>query len=156
MVLKLPIGIFYAQNVSTHVLFFRRGNIGFEGTRDVWIYDLRSGMPRFSKRRQFARQDLVSFEQAFERICNGGAPTSDERDDRLRRFTRSQIVNHLDEVATGWLDEVGDVAADSVPEDFDDILQRMLTSLDWVSGELRGVMEVLAATPGNKLERQKP
>jgi hypothetical protein len=65
-------------------------------------------------------------------------------------------VNHLDEVATGWLDEVGDVAADSVPEDFDDILQRMLTSLDWVSGELRGVMEVLAATPGNKLERQKP
>ncbi|TPK59705.1 SAM-dependent DNA methyltransferase [Mesorhizobium sp. B2-4-15] len=154
MVLKLPVGIFYAQNVSTHVLYFQRVDTVGPGTQQVWLYDLRSGMPRFNKRRPLARHDLQGFERAFEHVRDGGEPDG-VGDDRLRRFTRAQLVEHLDEVATGWLDAGGDIAADIAPEDVHDALHRMLTSLNWISGELGEVIEALASGQGIKLKRQK-
>lgn len=155
MVLKLPIGIFYAQNVSTHVLYFERSETVLPRTREVWLYDLRSGMPRFNKRRPFARQDLEPFERAFEQVRRGGEHIGAD-DDRLRRFTRAQVVEHLDEVATGWLDADGDIAGDALQEDAHDALQRMLTSMDIISKELREVVEALAVGPNVKLGRQNP
>ncbi|WP_186388780.1 N-6 DNA methylase [Stappia sp. TSB10P1A] len=155
MMLKLPTGIFYAQNVSTHVLYFERSGTAFPATREVWLYDLRSGMPRFNKRRPLARQDLETFERAFEQVRGGGELNGTE-DDRLKRFTRAQVVEHLDEVATGWLDADRDIAGDLAQEDVHEALQQMLTSLDWISGELGEVLEALAAGPGIKPERQKP
>ena len=48
-ILRLPIGIFYAQGVKTNVLFFTRGKTDKGNTKEVWIYDLRSDMPSFGK-----------------------------------------------------------------------------------------------------------
>lgn len=48
-ILRLPIGIFYAQGVKTNVLFFTRGKADKGNTKEVWIYDLRSDMPSFGK-----------------------------------------------------------------------------------------------------------
>ena len=48
-ILRLPIGIFYAQGVKTNVLFFTRGKTDKGNTKEAWIYDLRSDMPSFGK-----------------------------------------------------------------------------------------------------------
>ena len=152
MILRLPIGIFYAQNVSTHVLFFERKGVTHPQTQDVWIYDLRSGAPRFNKRRPFARTDLEGFESAFETLRNGTKPEV-VGDDRLRCFTRAQVVEYRDEVATGWLDGDGEVPDDTTPEDVQDTLQRMLASLALVSSELVDVVDTLADNPNGKVER---
>jgi type I restriction enzyme M protein len=155
MVLKLPIGIFYAQNVSTYVLFFERKDTALPRTSDVWVYDLRTGLPRFNKRRPFARHDLEGFETAFHALASGALHTSIS-DDRLRCFTREQIVEHGDQVAIGWLDAAGDVAADATPEDIHEILQRMVTTLEGISAEISDVVEALAMKPDGKTDRAEP
>jgi type I restriction enzyme M protein len=51
-ILRLPVGIFYAPTVKTHVLFFCRDKTrpnGKDVTEKVWVYDLRAQSQRFHK-----------------------------------------------------------------------------------------------------------
>ena len=149
-VLKLPVGIFYAQNVSTHVLYFQRHDGSQPATKEVCVYDLRAGTPRFNKRRPLSRLDLEPFEQAFASIREGRQTSVDDK--RLRRFSRAQIVEHIDEVAVGWLGSTGRLAYEHEHEDIEDTLLRMMTSLDWIAGELRAVMDATALPSGIKFD----
>lgn len=48
--LRLPTGIFYAQGVKANVLFFdRKPASETPWTKELWIYDLRTNKPNFSR-----------------------------------------------------------------------------------------------------------
>jgi len=110
-ILRLPTGIFYAQGVKTNVLFFTRG----ERTRAVWVYDLRSGVPGFGKRRPFTREQLAGFEAAYGADPRGRGERRE--DERWRRFSRDEIAGRGDSLDISWEggggagEEVGDPEA---------------------------------------------
>lgn len=91
-ILRLPSGIFYAQGVKTNVLFFTKGSAKDKNqekncTENVWVYDLRTNMPNFGKRRPFGNSDigftqeefgtdphLGPFEKVFGEMSDGSSP----------------------------------------------------------------------------------
>ena len=86
-ILRLPIGIFYAQGVKTNVLFFTRGQKDSGNTREVWVYDLRTNMPRFGKTNPMTEEHYAGFIQAYE-----AADRRAVQDERWRCFTRDEIL----------------------------------------------------------------
>lgn len=66
-ILRLPTGIFYAQGVQTNVLFFDRGKTEKNNTKEVWIFDLRTDMPKFGKRTPLTREHFKEFIKLFKR-----------------------------------------------------------------------------------------
>ena len=73
-ILRLPMGIFYAQGVKTNVLFFTRAKQdapATDATEAVWIYDMRSGAPAYGKTNPLKMSDFDDFVAAF-----GGDPTA--------------------------------------------------------------------------------
>ncbi|MCR9910314.1 type I restriction-modification system subunit M [Vibrio campbellii] len=72
-VLRLPKGIFYAQGVQTNVLFFTKG----PSTENIWVYDLRTNMKSFGKRRPFDDTHLEPFKKVFGENPDG---TSDREE----------------------------------------------------------------------------
>lgn len=93
--LRLPTGIFYAQGVKTNVLFFERGCEKNTASKEVWIYDLRTNMPSFSKSNPLKRSDFNEFLQCF---CQGHKEDRRETysrenpDGRWRKFRVSDIL----------------------------------------------------------------
>jgi type I restriction enzyme M protein len=60
--LRLPTGIFYAQEVKTKVLFLdRKPNQEKAWTEKLWIYDLRTNKHFTLKQNQSKRSDLDDF-----------------------------------------------------------------------------------------------
>ena len=102
-ILRLPTGIFYAQGVKTNVLFFDKG----EPTRDIWVYDYRTGIKHTLATRPLTRAHLDDF---VERYCPGHMqdrkPTYDEKTNpngRWRRFTAKEVAD-ADTLDFKWLD----------------------------------------------------
>lgn len=95
-ILRLPVGIFYAQGVKTNVLFFTRSEDEApleDATKAVWIYDARSGAPSYGKTNPFRINDLDDFVKAFGSDRNGRAKRKDQGEEgRFRRFTREEIA----------------------------------------------------------------
>ena len=91
-VLRLPSGIFYAQNVRTNVLFFNKRLDG-AGTSAVWFYDLRADMPAFGKSTPLASRHFDQFARFYGGEVDGSdRPADGEGDDpRARRVTREDI-----------------------------------------------------------------
>lgn len=56
-ILRLPTGIFYAQGVKANVLFFTKG----QPTRDIWIYDYRTGVKHTLATNKLERRHLDDF-----------------------------------------------------------------------------------------------
>lgn len=105
-VLRLPIGIFYALGVKTNVFFFTRGTKDTDNTNSVWIYDLRTNMPRFGKRTPLTREHFTAFEQAYGSKADGTGRRHDEGEGgRFRRFTREEIRSSGDTLDIVWLSE---------------------------------------------------
>jgi len=112
-ILRLPVGLFYAQSVKTNVLFFTRSHEEAplnDATEAVWIYDARANMPSFGKTNPFRAADLADFVAAFGDDPNGGAPRTDAGETgRFRCFTREEIAGRGDNLDIGWLkDTSGD------------------------------------------------
>lgn len=122
-ILRLPIGLFYAQGVKTNVLFFTRANEeapAEDATREVWIYDARSNVPSYGKTNPFKIADLDGFVAAFGQDPLGGAPRTDEgATGRFRRFTRAEIAVRSDNLDITWLKDTNGNAEDGLdtPED---------------------------------------
>lgn len=109
-VLRLPPGIFYAQGVKTNALFFTRGRTDAGNTKDVWVYDLRSGMPGFGKRTPVTRGHFAAFEAAYGADPHGKGERRDEGPrGRWRRFSREALRERGDNLDLSWL---GEEAAD--------------------------------------------
>jgi type I restriction enzyme M protein len=122
-ILRLPIGIFYAQGVKTNVLFFTRAKEEApreDATREVWFYDARSGAPSYGKTNPFKAADLDDFVAAFGSDPAGGAPRVDQGENgRFRRFTRAEIAARNDNLDITWLKDTSADAEDGLdtPED---------------------------------------
>jgi type I restriction enzyme M protein len=105
-ILRLPLGIFYAQGVKTNVLFFNKLPSGSLGTQRVWVYDLRTGVPPFGRTKALQSQDLAAFETAFGDDRFGEADRQDQgANGRFRCFTREDIAARNDSLDLGWLVE---------------------------------------------------
>ncbi|MEI4920230.1 N-6 DNA methylase, partial [Klebsiella pneumoniae] len=81
-ILRLPTGIFYAQGVKTNVLFFTKGTVANPHhdkncTDDVWVDDLRTNMPRLSKRTPFNEQYLQPFDTIYGEDPHGLSPQNE-------------------------------------------------------------------------------
>lgn len=81
-ILRLPTGIFYAQGVKTNVLFFTKGSATNkfqekDCTKNIWVYDLRTNMPKFGKRTIFGDLHLKPFEQVYGEDANGQNPRAE-------------------------------------------------------------------------------
>ncbi len=107
-VLRLPTGIFYAQNVKTNVLFFTRGEGNRGNTGEVWFYDLRTDMPRFGKTAPLKREHFADFERAY--LARDRRAVEDRRWSVLTREQIAARGNSLDfglMAASPWPGEDG-------------------------------------------------
>jgi type I restriction enzyme M protein len=86
-ILRLPIGIFYAQGVKTNVLFFTRGKTEEHNTQLIWYYDMRTNMPSFGKTNPIKKEHFKGFIDAVN--------THDRtkiKDERWSSFTLKEIT----------------------------------------------------------------
>lgn len=101
-ILRLPTGIFYANGVKTNVLFFDKGEV----TKDIWVYDYRTGIKHTMATKPMTRSDLDEFVSCY---CSGHQqdrkPTYGEENPngRWRRFTAEE-VKKSDTLDFKWLD----------------------------------------------------
>ena len=63
-ILRLPTGIFYAGGVKTNVLFLEKGS----KTKDIWVYDYRTGVKHTMATKPMTRADLDDFVNCY---CSG-------------------------------------------------------------------------------------
>lgn len=103
-ILRLPVGIFYAQGVKTNVLFFSRGTQERRNTTGVWVYDMRAQTSGFGRTRPLTPEDFEDFERCFGDNPNGTAPRSDQgQEGRFRYFSREYIAERSDNLDISWL-----------------------------------------------------
>lgn len=129
-ILRLPTGIFYAQGVKTNVLFFTRGNTEKNNTKEVWIYDMRTNMPRFGKTNPLKEEHFDDFIKAYK--AEDRAKVEDER---FSVFTREQIKEKNDSL------DLGLIRDDSVL-DYED-LQDPIESGEEIAAQLEEAMDLI-------------
>lgn len=102
-ILHLPTGIFYANGVKTNVLFFEKG----EPTKDIWVYDYRTGVKHTLATKPMTREHLQDFVDCY---CVGHTEDRKETYDaetnpngRWRKFT-SEEVSKREDLNFKWID----------------------------------------------------
>lgn len=101
-ILRLPTGIFYANGVKTNVLFFDKG----EATKDIWVYDYRTGIKHTMATKPMTRTHLQDFVDCY---CSGHEQdrkqtySESEPNGRWRCFTEEE-VKKSDNLDFKWLD----------------------------------------------------
>ena len=114
-ILRLPTGIFYAQGVKTNVLFFEKG----KPTKDIWVYDYRSGIHHTLVQNPLKRSDLNDFVDCY---CvnhqNDRVETYSEENPngRWRKFTIEQIKSNDYKLDLKWIQFEDDLDAYSLLE----------------------------------------
>jgi type I restriction enzyme M protein len=132
-ILRLPLGLFYAQGVKTNVLFFTRATEeapAEDATKEVWIYDARSGAPSYGKTNPFTAADLADFAAVFGDDPLGGAERADQGETgRFRRFTRAEMAARGDNLDITWLKDTSADAEDGLdtPEEIVAAIEGHLT-----------------------------
>lgn len=102
-ILRLPTGIFYANGVKTNVLFFDKG----EPTKNIWVYDYRTGIKHTMATKPMTRAHLDEFVKCY---CSGHMedrkPLYDpdtNPNGRWRKFTEEE-VKKAENLDFKWLD----------------------------------------------------
>ena len=101
-ILRLPTGIFYANGVKTNVLFFDKG----DPTKDIWVYDYRTGIKHTMATKPMTRADLDEFVECY---CPGHFEdrketySKDNPNGRWRCFTEEE-VKKADNLDFKWID----------------------------------------------------
>lgn len=145
-ILRLPMGLFYAQGVKTNVLFFTRADEEAplnDATRAIWIYDARTNVPNYGKANPFKVADLAEFVQVFGEDPNGNTARVDQGPEgRFRRFTREDIAERGDNLDIRWLNETDgeDDEGLTAPED---IAAAIEGHLKIASGEIADLISEL-------------
>ncbi|MBM4763855.1 N-6 DNA methylase [Bacillus sp. B15-48] len=142
-ILRLPTGIFYAQGVKTNVLFFTRGKTDQDNTKDVWVYDLRTNMSSFGKRKQLTMAHFEGFMKAYV------APDRSEvEDERWNKFTREDIAKKDDSLDIGLIADESLSLYENLPDPIESAeeaivkLKQAMALLSDVVEELRTLEEV--------------
>ena len=101
-ILRLPTGIFYANGVKTNVLFFDKG----EPTKDIWVYDYRTGIKHTMATKKMTRAHLDDFVKCY---CSGhiedrkATYSEDNPNGRWRCFSEED-VKQADTLDFKWID----------------------------------------------------
>lgn len=101
-ILRLPTGIFYANGVKTNVLFFDKG----EPTKDIWVYDYRTGIKHTMATKPMTRAHLQEFVDCY---CAGNEAdrvqlySEENPNGRWRCFSEEEVQN-ADNLDFKWLD----------------------------------------------------
>ncbi len=136
-ILRLPTGIFYANGVKTNVLFFDKG----EPTRDIWVYDYRTGVKHTLVAKPMTRAHLQDFVDCY---CSGHMEDRHQTYDpernpngRWRRFSEIE-VRRREDLNFKWivLEEEDDR---TVPE----ILAEMQEEVDGINSAVARLKELL-------------
>ncbi|MDO5539321.1 MAG: class I SAM-dependent DNA methyltransferase [Eubacteriales bacterium] len=91
-ILRLPTGIFYAGGVKTNVLFFKKG----QETKDVWVYDYRTGIKHTMATKPMTREHLDDFVKCY---CSGHMEdrvqtySEENPNGRWRKFTAEEVYS---------------------------------------------------------------
>jgi type I restriction enzyme M protein len=142
-ILRLPTGIFYAQGVTTNVLFFTRGKTDKGNTKAVWVYDMRTNAPAFGKRTPLTHEHFAAFEKAFGKKPDGTSKRKDEGEEgRFREFIREAIQKRGDNLNISWLKDDDHSHHDDLPEP-DEIAAEIMGHLQTAMAELEGVTALL-------------
>lgn len=95
-ILRLPTGIFYAQGVKANVIFFdNRVAAPQHQTKEIWIYDYRTGIHHTLKKNPLRESDLDDFVHCYNpenRHLRTETYSADTPDGRWRKFTYDEIV----------------------------------------------------------------
>ena len=139
-ILRLPTGIFYAQGVKTNVLFFTRGQKDTGNTKAVWIFDLRTNMPKFGKTAPLTNEHFTEFMKCFGNDPYGKAKRKDLGEDgRFRMFTREYIEERGESLDISWLKDDSLEDAANLPEP--EVLAH--EALDELEGALMDLQDIL-------------
>lgn len=91
-ILRLPTGIFYAGGVKTNVLFFEKG----KETKDIWVYDYRTGVKHTMATKPMTREHLDDFVNCY---CSGHMEDRKETyskenpNGRWKKFTQEEVYS---------------------------------------------------------------
>ena len=91
-ILRLPTGIFYANGVKANVLFFTKGT----KTKDLWIYDYRTGIKHTLATNPLKRSDLDDFVACYnaDNIAARKETWSEENPNgRWKKFTYDELIS---------------------------------------------------------------
>lgn len=91
-ILRLPTGIFYANGVKANVLFFTKG----EKTKDLWIYDYRTGVKHTLATNPLKREHLDDFVACYnaDNIAARKETWSEENPNgRWKKFTYAELIS---------------------------------------------------------------
>ena len=95
-ILRLPTGIFYAQGVKANVIFFdNRPASPSVQTKEVWIYDYRTGIHHTLKKNPLAENSLDDFIDCYNpenRHFRSETYSLDNPEGRWRRFSYAEII----------------------------------------------------------------
>ena len=136
-ILRLPTGIFYANGVKTNVLFFEKG----EPTRDIWVYDYRTGIKHTMVTKPMTREHLQDFVDCY---CSGHMEDRHETYDaennpngRWRRYTAEEVAVRED-LNFKWLD-----FAEDDDRSVADILEELQAEADGINEAVACLKELL-------------
>ena len=136
-ILRLPTGIFYANGVKTNVLFFEKG----EPTKDIWVYDYRTGVKHTLATKPMTRENLQDFVDCY---CSGHMEDRKETFDakanpngRWRRFSEEDVKVRED-LNFKWLD-----FTEEDDRSVADILDEMQDEADGISAAVAQLKELL-------------
>ena len=133
-ILRLPTGIFYAQGVKTNVLFFERG----KETKEIWVYDYRTGIKHTLVTNPLQRKDLDEFVECYKKgNLNKREETYSEKNPngRWRCFSKDEIYGRNElRLDFKWLnfDEEDERSIEEVVSDMEkeaDIIKKQVSEL---------------------------
>ncbi|MGJ8697761.1 MAG: N-6 DNA methylase [Verrucomicrobiaceae bacterium] len=144
-ILRLPTGIFYAQGVKTNVLFFNRHNKETGGTKNIWVYDMRTNMPKFGKRTPLTREHFACFEKAYGKKSDGSSKRTDQGEEgRFRKFTRKEIAERGENLDLSWLRDESSSSSEDLPEP-EELASAILKRLQKAAEEIEALQAELSA-----------
>lgn len=136
-ILRLPTGIFYANGVKTNVLFFEKG----EPTKDIWVYDYRTGIKHTLVTNPMTRDNLQDFVDCY---CSGHLQDRKETYDaetnpngRWRRFSAEEVKERED-LNFKWLD-----FTEEDERSVSEILDEMQQEADGINAAVTRLKELL-------------
>ena len=139
-ILRLPTGIFYANGVKTNVLFFDKG----EPTKDIWVYDYRTGVKHTLVQKPMTREHLQEFVDCY---CSGHTEDRKETyseenpNGRWRKFTierdeKGDIIR--EDLNFKWLD-----FSEEDERSVNEIIDDMQKQADVINSTISTLREIL-------------
>ena len=139
-ILRLPTGIFYANGVKTNVLFFEKG----KPTKDIWVYDYRTGIKHTMATKPMTRAHLQDFVDCY---CAGHEQdrkqsySENNPNGRWRCFSEAEVKN-ADNLDFRWidLDEKDERTISEVLGDMSDEAEAIVSAVESLKALFGGIL----------------